>query len=86
MFFDKLNPLAFFIAFAIGLLFCYITQPAPKMVVKFPSPQNVGKVQYKDAKSDSCFKFDAEKVACPLDKSLIKPQPITESASSILGL
>lgn len=86
MFFDKLNPLAFFVAFAIGLFICYVTQPAPTMVVKFPSPQNAGQVQYKDVKTDSCFKFDAEKVACPLDKSLIKPQPIVESSSSVLGL
>jgi hypothetical protein len=78
MFFDKLNPLAFFLAFAVGLLFCYITQPKPKVVVKFPSPHNAGQVQYKD-KEEGCFKFEAEQVSCPADKSLIKPQPIIDS-------
>lgn len=75
MFFDKLNPLAFFIAFAIGLFMCYVTQPRPEMVVKFPSPFNAGDITYTD-KSSNCFKFKAEKVSCPIDKSLIKPQPI----------
>lgn len=86
MFFDKLNPLAFFIALAVGLFFCYITQPTPKMVVKFPSPQNAGKLQYRNTETDSCFKFDAEKVQCPADKTLIKPQPIVEDSSSIFGI
>lgn len=75
MFFDKLNPLAFFAAFAIGLLVCYISTPKPQIVVKFPSPSNAGMIQYKND-DYGCFKFEAEKVACPLDKSLIKAQPI----------
>lgn len=77
MFFDKLNPLAFFLALAIGLFACYITKPTPQLVVKFPSPQNAGKIVYKD-KNDGCFKIEAEQVSCPLDKNLIKPQPIAE--------
>lgn len=77
MLFDKLNPLAFFLSFAIGLFICYITKPTPQLVVKFPSPQNAGKIVYKDA-NDECFKIEAEEVSCPVDKSLIKPQPIAE--------
>jgi hypothetical protein len=77
MIFDKINPLYFFIAFAVGLLFCYTTTPKPEVIIKFPSPYNAGKVVYKD-KGDSCYKIDASKVACPVDKALIKPQPIQE--------
>lgn len=82
MFFDKIHPLAFFIAFAIGLLACYVTHPAPRVVVKFPSPHNAGAVQYKDAESDACFRFKAEKVECPLDRSLIKAQPIGDAVTA----
>lgn len=78
MFFDKIDPLAFFLAFAVGLLLCYICHPKPQMVVKFPSPQNAGKVKYR-TEDDGCFKFEAEKVACPIDKGLIKPQPIADT-------
>jgi len=77
MFFDKIKVLYFFIAFAVGLLLCYITNPKPTVIVKFPSPYNAGQILYKD-KSDSCYKYNASKVSCPLDKDLIKPQPIYE--------
>jgi len=77
MFFDKIIPLYFFIAFAIGLLICYTTNPKPEVVVKFPSPYNAGQVVYKD-KADQCYKYSASKVACPRDQSLIKEQPIQE--------
>lgn len=76
-----INPLFFFLAFAVGLFVVYIFNPPPNVVVKFPSPYNAGKVVYKD-KSDSCYTYKADKVQCPLDKSLIKPQPLHEDFSS----
>ncbi len=77
MLFKKIQPLYFFLAFAIGLLLCYVTNPKPEVIVKFPSPYNAGQIIYKD-KADSCYKYNASKVTCPTDKSLIKPQPIQE--------
>lgn len=77
MFFDKINPLFFFVSFAVGLLFCYIVSPNPQVIMKFPSPYNAGQVLYKD-KSDQCYKYQADKVSCPADQKLIKPQPIQE--------
>jgi hypothetical protein len=75
--FGNINRLAFVVAFAVGLLACYLIAPAPKVVVKFPSPWNAGQVVYKD-KSDACYMYKAEAVACPRDKTLVKPQPIIE--------
>jgi len=72
-----IRPLYFFIAFAIGLFLVYIFSPAPNVVVKFPSPYNAGNIIYKD-KHDSCYKYEAESVSCPVDKSRIKPQPLLE--------
>ena len=77
MFFDKIQPLYFFVAFAIGLFACYLTNPKPSIVVKFPSPYNAGKVLYKDG-NDTCYRYHADKVSCPVDQGLIKPQPIQE--------
>jgi len=71
----KIRPLYFMIAFALGLLYCYVTKPKPELVVKFPSPQNAGKVVYRND-DDTCFKYEASKVECPRDKNLIKPQPV----------
>lgn len=77
MIFDKIHPLYFFISFAIGLLLCYVFNPKPDVVLKFPSPYNAGQVLYRD-KAEGCYKYEASKVECPIDKSLIKPQPIHE--------
>lgn len=72
---SKIHPFYFIAAFAVGLFYCYLTHPKPELVVKFPSPYNAGDIVYKDA-DDSCFKYKADKVECPLDRSLIKPQPL----------
>ena len=74
---EKIHPLYFFISFAVGLFFCYITTPKPELVLKFPSPYNAGKITYHD-KDNNCYRYKADKVACPADKSLIKDQPIME--------
>jgi hypothetical protein len=67
----------FSLAFAIGMLAVYVTNPPPTVIVKFPSPYNVGKVTYHD-KADNCYRYVAEEVKCPSDPAMIKPQPILE--------
>jgi hypothetical protein len=79
--FTKLNPFAFFIAFAIGMFFIYVITPAPEVVVKFPTPWNAGKIIYKDD-NDTCFVYKASKTSCPLDVTLIQPQPMNENLLS----
>lgn len=72
---NKIHPFYFFLSFAVGLLVCYVTNPKPEIIMKFPSPQNAGHITYK-GDNDTCYKYKADKVQCPLDKGLIKPQPI----------
>ena len=52
----------FLVSFAIGIFF-------------YPSPENVGKVLFKD-KADNCFYFDQQEVDCPKDESLISSIPV----------
>lgn len=66
---------SFIIAFGVGLLYVYLAHPPQKVVVKYPTPFNAGKVTYKD-KSENCFQFVATKVKCPEDKSKVEKQPI----------
>jgi len=73
----EFNFIAFFVAFAIGMLYVYMTTPKPNIVIKYPSPFNAGKIVYRDD-SDTCFIFNANKVECPSDKKKIKPQPIIQ--------
>lgn len=66
-----IDPNAFFISLAIGLLFFYVIAPQKKIVIKYPNPENAGKLVYKDS-NENCFKFKAKEVNCPKDKSQIK--------------
>jgi hypothetical protein len=70
-----IDPFWFFLSLAIGLFAVYIMAPAPHVVVKFPSPQNAGKITYKD-KADTCYVYKADPSTCPSDALLIKPQPL----------
>lgn len=65
------------LAFSIGIFICYVTNPKPQIVFKFPSPTNAGKVVYKD-KNDQCYSYKATKTECPSNTSAIKPQPVIE--------
>lgn len=73
--FGRIRPLYFFGAFALGILFCYVLSPAPRVVVKFPTPYNAETTLYRD-KADTCYKYNAEQVSCPLDRSTIRVQPL----------
>jgi hypothetical protein len=75
MFFKFLSFKIFFISLAVGLLFAYLSSPEPTIIYVYPTPDNVGKVEYKD-KADNCFQFEAIETKCPSDKSKIKTIPI----------
>ena len=72
---NKIYPLYFFIALFIGLLLTYSTTPLPEIVIKYPTPENAGKIIYKD-NANNCFKFISEQVNCPNDISKINKIPI----------
>lgn len=65
----------FIVSLAFGLFFVYIMGPETKVVHMYPTPENVGKVQYKD-NADNCFFYEAKEVPCPPDKGSIKTVPI----------
>jgi hypothetical protein len=75
-FLKQIDPLWFFVSLAVGFLAVYVMAPKPQIVVKFPSPQNAGKIVYKD-NSNTCFVYKADSVSCPRDKTKIKDQPIS---------
>lgn len=66
----KLNIYYFVISLTVGLLFAYLFTPQPEVIIKYPTPENAGKVVYKDV-SDVCYKYKANEVSCPADKSKI---------------
>lgn len=68
-------PLYFFISFCIGMFAVYISTPKPKIIIKYPTPDNAGKVIYKD-NSGICYKYSAKEVNCPSDTKKIKTYDI----------
>jgi hypothetical protein len=64
-------PLYFLISFCIGIFFVYISTPKPKIIIKYPTPQNAGKIIYKD-NSGLCYKYLAKEVKCPKNTKEIK--------------
>lgn len=64
-------PFYFFIALFIGLFVAYVSTPVPDVIIQYPTPENAGKIIYKDD-ADVCYKYKAEEVSCPKDKSKIK--------------
>ena len=69
------DPKTFILALGIGLFFVYITAPEPEIIYIYPNPDNVDKILYKD-KGDTCYKFKANEIGCPLKRSKIKKYPI----------
>jgi hypothetical protein len=74
-FFTRLNFPAFIVAFAIGVLACYCIKPAPRLIIKHPTPFNAGKVVYHD-RADTCYKYAADKVQC--DGRKVSAHPVEE--------
>lgn len=59
----RLNVAALVVSFALGILYTYLVTPAPKVIIKFPSPYNAGRVVYRDG-ADTCFMFKSDPVDC----------------------
>jgi len=66
----KINVYYFITSLAIGLLLAYLLTPQPEVIIKYPTPDNAGKIIYKDV-NDVCYKYKANEVVCPSDKSKI---------------
>ena len=71
---DRIIPIYFFISLAIGFFLTYIFTPAPKVIFKFPTPDTVDDLTYKD-QSNNCFKLKADEITCPANKDLIYSIP-----------
>jgi hypothetical protein len=75
MFLKYISIKIFITTLAIGLLYVYLFNPDPTIIYVYPTPENVGQIEYKD-KANNCFQFEANEVSCPKDKSKIKTIPV----------
>jgi len=76
---DFIEPSVFLFSLGIGLLYTYLTTPYPKIVYKYPTPYNAGKITYVDD-ANVCYKYKVTQVSCPMDKSKIKELQLQDSS------
>ena len=72
--FERIDPFYFLISLAIGLFMTYVFTPTPKIIYKYPTPDNAPSVTYIDG-ADNCFKYQPKEVKCPTDFKKIKEIP-----------
>lgn len=72
MILDYVNAWAFWLALALGMLVAYTLAPTPRLIYKYPTPENAGKVTYAD-KNGVCYRYRAVPVSCPADSSNVQP-------------
>lgn len=70
-----INIPLFLLSLAFGLFAVYITLPDTRKIYVYPTPENVGVLQYKD-KTDTCFSFKQTEVTCPSSDSEITKIPV----------
>jgi hypothetical protein len=73
--FDYIDPVYFVAALSVGLFFTYITAPKPTVIIRYPTPDNSGKITYRDD-ADVCYRYRVIPTACPAARNLIKEVPI----------
>jgi len=68
MLFKYIDFKIFIVALSIGLFYTYITDDYKKIIVLYPTPDNIKEYQYKD-KTDNCYTYDLNEVDCPDDEN-----------------
>ncbi len=78
-----IDPLYFVISFIIGLCYIHFTKEPNKVIIKYPTPYNIGKVTYVDD-AGVCYKYAMNEVACPENKKKIIEMPIQSSETGYI--
>lgn len=72
----RLNYLYLVASFAVGLAIMMLTVPKPRVVVKFPSPDNADTHIFKGS-DNTCYKIAADEEECPSDGKQVRSQPVS---------
>ena len=70
-----INLQVFLVSLVIGFIFVYLSAVPTETVLVYPTPENAGRVEYKD-RAGTCFSYKAMEVTCP--KTGMKVIPIQE--------
>lgn len=73
--FHHFRLLPFIIGFVLGIVGIYFIKPQETVVYKYPTPENAGKLVYKD-KNGMCYKYSAKTVPCDSNQERLKAYPL----------
>tara|TARA_A100001015_G_C14981337_1_gene709573 strand:- start:995 stop:1234 length:240 start_codon:yes stop_codon:yes gene_type:complete len=76
--FDYVDPFYFLMALCVGLLYTYVSSPPPRVVVKYPTPFNAGKITYVDD-AGVCYRYKVKPTKCPSNPKKIKKMPLLQN-------
>ena len=65
-----LNIRIFLTSFVIGLFVTYVLDQQQRIVIVYPSPENIQSYLFKDD-ANSCFRYKQEEVDCAKNESLL---------------
>jgi len=63
----KVEIFYIFLGLFIGFFIIYVITPPPKIVLKYPTLENIQNTTYVD-ENDQCYKYYAKEKPCPLNK------------------
>lgn len=67
--------LPFICGVALGIVGIYFMKPQETIIYKYPTPENVGKLTYKD-KNGVCYKYSGKEVDCDKNETKLKTYPL----------
>ena len=59
----------------VGIVGIYFIKPEATVVFKYPTPENVGTLTYKD-KNNVCYKYSGKEVSCDAKDIVLKNYPL----------
>lgn len=72
-----IRPIPLLMGLVIGIVAILFIKPEKSVIFKYPTPDNAGKVIYKD-KNGVCYKYSAKAVDCDKNESRIKDFPLNK--------
>jgi hypothetical protein len=71
----RLIPLI--VGIVIGIISIMLIKPEKEVIIKYPTPENAGKITYKD-KNGICYKYIAKDVDCDKNELRLKDFPLSK--------
>lgn len=75
--FKHFRVIPFIVGLVMGIIGVFFVNPPKNVVHKYPTPDNAGKLVYKD-KNGVCYKYIAKEVDCDKNESRLKDFPLTK--------